>query len=409
MARRRGFFAELQRDLERQRLQAERAQRAAVREQERLEREAARRAAQSEREAKRLHPEARERTVDRLNADVSGRLDELQGLLHATLSVDDHVDLLALMPTWAPPRFDDRGLARPLAEPELVMPAAPGGLKAMVPGTRRSYDEAVEAARTRHAATLAEHREREAERHRELSRLRAICDARVARRRAEYEEAVADVDRFGSAVACGKPDAIAEYFGLVLNASRYPEGIPRAHRLAYVPESRQLVVEFELPTLDVVPAEKGFRYVKARDEITTAERTAKDPKERYASVLAQISLRTIHELFEADREDAIETIVFNGIVDSVDPRTGQGVRPCLITCARRAIVSTISTWRWSTRRHACGTSAPPCPRARLSWLRYGRCSSSTWSTLVSSRRAMCSVVSISGRTSWSSRRVSLNR
>jgi len=331
MARRRGFFAELQRDMERQRLQDERAQRAAIREQEKLEREAAKRAAQNEREAKRMHAEARQRTVDRMNAELERRLEELEGLLQATLSVDDYVALLALMPEWSEPVFDDRGLARPLLEPQLILPEPPRGPKALVPGAKRNHDEAVAAARSRHEALLAEHREREAERQRELSRLRAAHGAEVARRREEYEEAVADVDRFGSAVARCDPDAIVEYFGLVLNASRYPEGIPRAHRLAYVPESRQLVAEFELPTLDVVPAEKSFRYVKARDEITTAERTAKDRRERYASVLAQLSLRTVHELFEADREDAIETIVFNGMVDSVDPRTGQGVRPCLIT------------------------------------------------------------------------------
>src|SRR5581483_4667341 len=69
----------------------------------------------------------------------------------------------------------------------------------------------------------------------------------------------------------------------------------------------------------------------ARDDVVSTERPAKDRKTRYASVLAQMSLRTVHELFEADRGGAVETIVFNGIVDSIDPRTGQPVRPCLVT------------------------------------------------------------------------------
>jgi restriction system protein len=124
---------------------------------------------------------------------------------------------------------------------------------------------------------------------------------------------------------------VVEYCSLVLEASQYPAGFPRWHRLAYVPESRQLVVEFELPPLGVVPTEKVFRYTKTRDEITSTARTAKDRKEQYASVLAQMSLRTVHELFEADRDEAVDSIVFNGLVDGVDPRTGQDVRPCLIT------------------------------------------------------------------------------
>ena len=33
-------------------------------------------------------------------------------------------------------------------------------------------------------------------------------------------------------------------------------------------------------------------------------------------------LRTLHELFEADRQKKLDTIVFNGYVNTVDPATG---------------------------------------------------------------------------------------
>jgi restriction system protein len=55
---------------------------------------------------------------------------------------------------------------------------------------------------------------------------------------------------------------------MVLGASRYPSGFPQQFRLAYVPESRQVVVECELPTVAVVPAVKSNRYVKTSDTIT---------------------------------------------------------------------------------------------------------------------------------------------
>lgn len=48
-------------------------------------------------------------------------------------------------------------------------------------------------------------------------------------------------------------------------------------------------------------------------------------------MIAQVTLRTIHELFEADRGTSVDTIVFNGMVDTIDPATGRRVRPCLIT------------------------------------------------------------------------------
>jgi restriction system protein len=189
----------------------------------------------------------------------------------------------------------------------------------------------VASATAKHEDLLAHHERREEERIAKLDAAKAAHDERVAKLRAEHDADVARVDEFARAVAAHDPDALVDYFGLVLNASHYPEDFPRWHRLAYVPESRQLVLEFELPGLDVAPTEKAFRYVKARDEITSTDRSAKDQKARYASVLARVSLRTVHELFEADRAEAVDTIVFNGLVDSIDPRTGQAVRPCLIT------------------------------------------------------------------------------
>jgi restriction system protein len=204
-------------------------------------------------------------------------------------------------------------------------------LKAAVPGARRKHDALVAGLRAEYEEAMRDHRAREAKREHQLAQARADFDRRVAERRAEHDADVARVDEFAAAIAARDPGALAEYFGLVLNASHLPEDFPRWHRLAYVPESRQLVVEFQLPGLEVVPTEKSFRYVKARDEITSTARPAKDRKERYAAVLAQLSLRMVHELFEAERPRAVETIVFNGIVNSVDPRTGQNVRPCLIT------------------------------------------------------------------------------
>ena len=54
-------------------------------------------------------------------------------------------------------------------------------------------------------------------------------------------------------------------------------------------------------------------------------------KARYADVLGQLTLRTIHEVFEADRHEKIESVVFNGHVDIIDPATGRPARPCLVT------------------------------------------------------------------------------
>ena len=45
------------------------------------------------------------------------------------------------------------------------------------------------------------------------------------------------------------------------------QGFPRQYQVAYRPENRDLVVEFELPPQEVIPKERGYRYVKSRDVI----------------------------------------------------------------------------------------------------------------------------------------------
>jgi len=101
--------------------------------------------------------------------------------------------------------------------------------------------------------------------------------------------------------------------------------------MAFVPESKQLVVEYELPSADAIPTDKQYRYVKARDVIEHSDRPASQVKALYASVVAQATIRTLHELFEADRDGKLETIVFNGYVSTTDPATGKAVSPHLVT------------------------------------------------------------------------------
>ncbi len=51
----------------------------------------------------------------------------------------------------------------------------------------------------------------------------------------------------------------------------------------------------------------------------------------YQSVIAQIALRTLREVFASSPEDLISTVVFNGRVHDMDPLTGQKIQPHLIT------------------------------------------------------------------------------
>ncbi len=61
-----------------------------------------------------------------------------------------------------------------------------------------------------------------------------------------------------------------------------------------------------------MPTVKAYKYTKATDEITATALSQKAAKDRYAGAVHQVALRTLHEMFEADRRGLIKTIVARG-------------------------------------------------------------------------------------------------
>ena len=158
-----------------------------------------------------------------------------------------------------------------------------------------------------------------------------MFDRQVAEVHQKIAAQHAEIDNFQRELIAGSPSAVVNYFTMVVEASDYPDGFPQHAKIAYVPESKQLVIEYDLPSFDVIPEVGLHKYIKARDEVTETTRPLAQRKALYSSVVAQITLRTLYELFKADRMKHLDIIVFNGYVSSIDRGTGRPVRVCLIT------------------------------------------------------------------------------
>jgi restriction system protein len=129
-----------------------------------------------------------------------------------------------------------------------------------------------------------------------------------------------------------RTDAVVTCFTLVLELSGYPDSFPSRRNLAYIQESKQLVIELELPTIDSsIPAQEKFRYVKKTNEIFEVRRSDKSRQQIYSNAMAQAVLRSLYEVFRADKHGAVDTIVLNAHVVTLDPSTGRPIRPCLIS------------------------------------------------------------------------------
>jgi Restriction endonuclease len=129
----------------------------------------------------------------------------------------------------------------------------------------------------------------------------------------------------------GEPDGIAQYVKSVLTSMRVPTGCRSDAKIAYSVASRQLVVEYELPSIKVVPAAKWYRYVETRKKLAATARPVSQVKSLYGGAIAKLSLLCIAYIFGSDTKRDVDVVVLNGVVDTVDPRSGKPVRPCLIT------------------------------------------------------------------------------
>jgi restriction system protein len=118
------------------------------------------------------------------------------------------------------------------------------------------------------------------------------------------------------------PRAIEEYCDLVLTNSQYPDYFPQNWVLEYREDSRIAVVEYDLPAPDQLPTVESYKYIQSHDELSEKSLTQAARKKLYDSVIYQICIRTIHELFEADAIDALDAVGFNGFVTSTNPATG---------------------------------------------------------------------------------------
>jgi restriction system protein len=139
------------------------------------------------------------------------------------------------------------------------------------------------------------------------------------------------VEKQRAAYLSGVPQMVVEYSDMVLSASDYPEYFPQEFDLDYNPETRILLVDYSLPPPNCIPTVKEVRYLQSRDEFVAQYLSQAQQSALYDDLLYQITLRTVHELFEADVINALATIIFNGWVTSIDKSTGKEVTACILS------------------------------------------------------------------------------
>jgi restriction system protein len=341
---RRGFLSamnHISREMERSARASQRAYERGLREQARAAREAERaeRAYQraliaDEKENKRLHVESQLEDAASQNQEIEAQVEALNQILIEGLSRNPTLDFskLRVKPTHEP--VDLLGLLHPEHQPvwERYAPENLKGLAGIFPWVKKAHERKVLAARERFEADERNYRTKEAIRQAEIKKRRDAHAFAVEQAERDANEHNQQVAQFEAAFRVADPDAIATYFMTVLERGSYPDGFPRTSRIEFQPESKQLVVAYDLPECtEIVPTIKSVKYVKASDSFTESARPESQRRTMYADAVAQTTLRSLHEIFASDTAGYLETVVFNGYVESIDRGTGKPICPCIIT------------------------------------------------------------------------------
>ena len=142
----------------------------------------------------------------------------------------------------------------------------------------------------------------------------------------------AEVDRFAAAVAGADPASVVEYFAMVLGNSVYPDDFPQHFRLAYLPQAAA-------PADRVPPAagrgDPGGQGVPLRPgprrPAGGAARRRRDPPPVRRDHRPGDAAHRPRDRRGGPRRPGRAQVLFNGIVDTIDRRTGTFVRPCLVS------------------------------------------------------------------------------
>ncbi|NIF74067.1 restriction endonuclease [Burkholderia sp. Ap-962] len=341
---RRGFVStmnRISREMERSARASQRVREQQLREQARAAREAEREARAfqrallaDEKETKRLHVESQLEDAASQNQELDAQVEALDQILIEGLSRNPTLDFskLRVKPTHKPVDLLDLPHSENPPVWEHYAPEKPKGLASVFPWVKKAHDQRVLAAKQRFEADERNYQVKETFRQAEIKKRHDAHARAVEQAEREANDHNQQVAQFEAAFRVADPDAIATYFITVLERGSYPEGFAQTSRIEFQPESQQLVVAYDLPECDeIISKIKSVKYVKASDSFTESARPDSQRRAMYADAVAQTTLRSLHEIFASDTAGHVETVVFNGYVESIDRGTGKPIRPCIIT------------------------------------------------------------------------------
>ena len=286
----------------------------------------------AERERKLQETATGKAEAEQLNADLAARVAELDSILGQGLDREAAIDLNAMLRRDEFPRLDlgAYGVAAQRPMWSSYAPPEQGAIAGLFGGKSR-YEHRLAAARNAFERAEIDYASTEAERHKQVRQQTARYEAAFLAHQSEIVRYNGQIAQVAAGVLSRDRESVQHYLELALSRTPLPENIPHVAEVAYSPRGEQAVVRFELPPVDVIPTAESYTYVATTATLREKKRPAAQVEQLYRSVVSQITLLYLRDLFEADPE--LEDVELGGHVSAINPATGQREYPCLITIA----------------------------------------------------------------------------
>lgn len=370
MARKRGFFAELQHQAKlaeqqkkRDQAKAQRAHATAVKQaaKARSDAERAQKAFERAQEQDKKNAEKaalasfRNQMIAEAEAETARYLniyDEIDSLLTSSLSVDDYVDLKTLKVQAEHPEFDAGDAGKPLESLSLLEfperpiwgPLPERSLMQKIFLNNSTWKRDIERIQEQRELQLLEwetqvnevipaENERRLEEHQQKERFRRVAfdsakrryESECRKREVATEKHNKKVDDLIRRLEAKEESGVNEYISIVLANSVYPDQFPVDHEFNFDSELNELDLTVTIPTPESVPTVKHVKFVMSTKELKETHLSKTEQKARYNEAVFAVALRTLHEVFEADRKAHIESISLCVKIDTLDPSTGHQI------------------------------------------------------------------------------------
>jgi len=139
-----------------------------------------------------------------------------------------------------------------------------------------------------------------------------------------------EIDNWKENFEKNETESVEKYIEVILGNSVYPESINIEYEVDCINEE-DVLISLKLPSPEEIPNEIEHKYSPTKKEIVAKTLNKTETSLLYDNVIFQITLRTIHEIFEAVYTNSINKIILNGWVESIDKTTGTNAITCIIS------------------------------------------------------------------------------